>query len=146
MTRVIFLYLEPLSARGSRAKKRDPLPRRMGVDSRVLRRLPRGQASILLPFGPDHSQAAVLPRRPPSLFCKQKNDSGHLYGIWSAVALGRILSLGGAGRLKRVQEAKMGGGFGQQTGWIQIGDLAIAFVFPVPVAQTQEPDSEPVAA
>jgi hypothetical protein len=40
----------------------------------------------------------------------------------------------------------MGGGFGQQTGWIQIGDLAIAFVFPVPVAQTQEPDSEPVAA
>lgn len=62
------------------------------------------------------------------------------------MALGRILSLGGAGSPRRVQEAKMGGGFGQQTGWIQIGDLAIAFVFPVPVAQTQEPDSEPVAA
>jgi len=40
----------------------------------------------------------------------------------------------------------MGGSFGQQTGWIQLGDLAIAFVFPVRVVQTEEPDSEPVAA
>jgi hypothetical protein len=40
----------------------------------------------------------------------------------------------------------MGGGFGQQTGWIQLGDLVIAFVFPVRVAQTEEPESKQVAA
>jgi hypothetical protein len=40
----------------------------------------------------------------------------------------------------------MGGSFGQQTGWIHVGDLAIAFVFPVRVVQAEEPESEPLAA
>jgi hypothetical protein len=40
----------------------------------------------------------------------------------------------------------MGGDFGQQTGWIQVGDFAIAFVFPVRVVQAEEPESERVAA
>jgi hypothetical protein len=39
----------------------------------------------------------------------------------------------------------MGGGFGQQTGWIQLGDLAIAFVFPVRVEQIEEPESKQAA-
>jgi len=39
----------------------------------------------------------------------------------------------------------MGEGFGQQTGWIQLGDLAIAFVFPVRVVQTEEPESKQAA-
>jgi hypothetical protein len=40
----------------------------------------------------------------------------------------------------------MGADFGQQTGWIQVGDLAIAFVFPVRIVRTDEPKSERVAA
>jgi hypothetical protein len=39
----------------------------------------------------------------------------------------------------------MGGGFGQQTGWIQLGDLAIAFVFPVRMVPAEEPESKKVA-
>jgi hypothetical protein len=46
----------------------------------------------------------------------------------------------------KVEEAEVGGVFGQQTGWIQVGDLAIAFVFPVRVVQTEEPESEQAAA
>ncbi len=46
----------------------------------------------------------------------------------------------------KVEEAEVSGSFGQQTGWIQVGDLAIAFVFPVRVVQTEEPESEQVAA
>jgi hypothetical protein len=40
----------------------------------------------------------------------------------------------------------MGGPFGQQTGWIHLGDLAIAFVFPVRVLKTEESESEQVVA
>ena len=39
----------------------------------------------------------------------------------------------------------MGGGFGQQTGWIQLGDLAIAFVFPIRVVPTEESESKQAA-
>jgi hypothetical protein len=39
----------------------------------------------------------------------------------------------------------MGGGYGQQTGWIQLGELAIAFVFPVRVVQTEETESKQAA-
>jgi hypothetical protein len=45
-----------------------------------------------------------------------------------------------------VEEVEMGGDFGQQTGWIQVGDLAIAFVFPVHIVRTDEPESEQAAA
>lgn len=34
------------------------------------------------------------------------------------------------------------GGSGQQTGWIHLGDLTIAFVFPVPVLKTSESESK----
>jgi hypothetical protein len=40
----------------------------------------------------------------------------------------------------------MGTGFGQQVGWIQVGELAIAFVFPGRVVQAEEPEPEQVAA
>jgi hypothetical protein len=50
-----------------------------------------------------------------------------------------------AGGVLKVEEAEMGGGFGQQTGWIQLGDLAIAFVFPVRLAETEEPESKQAA-
>lgn len=36
--------------------------------------------------------------------------------------------------------------FGVQTGWIHLGDATIAFVFPVPILQTNEPESANVAA
>jgi hypothetical protein len=50
------------------------------------------------------------------------------------------------GSPQKLRRLEMGGGFGQQTGWIQVGDLAFAFVFPVRLAQTEEPESEQVAA
>jgi hypothetical protein len=34
---------------------------------------------------------------------------------------------------------------GQQTGWVQLGDVAIAFVFPVHVQQADESESEKIA-
>jgi hypothetical protein len=37
----------------------------------------------------------------------------------------------------------MGAKVGQQTGWIHLGDLTIAFVFPVPLVQN-ESESEQV--
>jgi hypothetical protein len=46
----------------------------------------------------------------------------------------------------KAEEAEMGTGFGQQVGWIQVGELAIAFVFPVRVVQAEEPEPEQVAA
>jgi len=36
----------------------------------------------------------------------------------------------------------MGGSTGQQTGWILLGDLTIAFVFPVPLLKTDACESE----
>lgn len=50
-----------------------------------------------------------------------------------------------AGESSKVEEAEVGAGFGQQTGWIQLGDLAIAFVFPVRAVQTEEPESKQAA-
>lgn len=40
----------------------------------------------------------------------------------------------------------MAGSFGQQTGWIQLGDLAIAFIFPVRVLKAETSEPKPVAA
>jgi len=39
----------------------------------------------------------------------------------------------------------MGGSTGQQTGWIHLADLTIAFVFPVPLLKTDACESEQVA-
>ena len=36
----------------------------------------------------------------------------------------------------------MGGSTGQQTGWIHLGDLTIAFVFPVPLLNGDACESE----
>ncbi len=36
----------------------------------------------------------------------------------------------------------MGGTTGQQTGWIHLGDLTIAFVFPVPLPNGDASESE----
>lgn len=33
----------------------------------------------------------------------------------------------------------------RQTGWIHLIDLTVAFVFPVPILQTEGAESEPVA-
>jgi hypothetical protein len=56
------------------------------------------------------------------------------------------LILAVASGLSKIEEAEMGAGFGQQTGWIQVGDLAIAFVFPVRVVENEELESERLAA
>ena len=40
----------------------------------------------------------------------------------------------------------MGADIGQQNGWIHLIDLTVAFVFPVPVVQTEEAKSPRVAA
>jgi hypothetical protein len=40
----------------------------------------------------------------------------------------------------------MGGSVGQQTGWIHLIDLTVAFVFSVPILKTDEAETEPVSA
>jgi hypothetical protein len=62
------------------------------------------------------------------------------------VASRRALLSSGGGKFAKAEEAEMGTGFGQQVGWIQVGELAIAFVFPVRVVQAEEPEPEQVAA
>jgi hypothetical protein len=36
--------------------------------------------------------------------------------------------------------------FREQQGWLQLGELAIPFSFPVRVAEVEEPEAEPAAA
>ena len=53
---------------------------------------------------------------------------------------GPVPSLGR--RRRPYSEAEMSGRFRQQQGLLQLGELSMAFVFPVPVLETDEPEYE----
>jgi hypothetical protein len=73
-----------------------------------------------------------------------ENDFGHFSRNQTIVTIRRVSVF--RRESSQIAEVEMGGDFGQQTGWIQVGDLAIAFVFPVRIVQTDEPDSKQLAA
>ena len=58
-------------------------------------------------------------------------------GIWAFRPPASLLTGGSPEGLEKLRRWKMGGS-GQQTGWIHLGDLTIAFVFPTPLIQTED--------